>query len=246
MDEGVGAVEDSLKGLLSLRKLCILISVFGTAIAYGLQGNAYLFSGCERQLHSMRPGDSMNLWEGHERPGTQKEGKIGSPRALIRFLLFCCCRCCFWWASLLRCIVVNGTVGIVESIGNSSEVGLATALGSGGQVRANPSRNSRNRACAGVLECTEDCGNKVQPWVHYFKAPRSSMCPDWPTILKPGPRLCSSGASSQGMHACERWVPQRIAMSGLLIRARRKRIRESSSEVWSPVYFSILLRKRGR
>ncbi|OLP93901.1 hypothetical protein AK812_SmicGene24134 [Symbiodinium microadriaticum] len=93
-------------------KLCILISVFGTAIAYGLQGNAYLFSGCERQLHSMRPGDSMNLWEGHE------------------------------------CIVVNGTVGIVESIGNSSEVGLATALGSGG-----------------VLECTEDCGNKAGVYV---------------------------------------------------------------------------------
>ena len=83
MDEGVGAVEDSLKGLLSLRKLCILISVFGTAIAYGLQGNAYLFSGCERQMHSMRPGDSMNLWEGHERPGTKKS-KSGSPRALIR------------------------------------------------------------------------------------------------------------------------------------------------------------------
>ncbi|CAE7437187.1 unnamed protein product [Symbiodinium sp. CCMP2592] len=88
-------------------KLCILISVFGTAIAYGLQGNAYLFSGCERQLHSMPPGDSMNLWAGHE------------------------------------CVVVNGTVGIVETIGNSSEVGVATALGSGG-----------------VLECTEDCGNK--------------------------------------------------------------------------------------
>ena len=56
------------RGLLcALRKLCILISVFGTAIAYGLQGNAYLFSGCERQLHSMPPGDSMNLWAGHER-----------------------------------------------------------------------------------------------------------------------------------------------------------------------------------
>lgn len=47
-----------------------------------------------------------------------------------------------------ECIVVNGTVGIVESLGNSSEVGLATALGSGG-----------------VLECTEDCGNKAGVYV---------------------------------------------------------------------------------
>ncbi|CAE7576016.1 unnamed protein product [Symbiodinium natans] len=46
-------------------KLCLLISVLGTAVAYGLQGNAYLFSQCERQLHSIGAGDQMNLWEGH-------------------------------------------------------------------------------------------------------------------------------------------------------------------------------------
>ncbi|CAE7162946.1 unnamed protein product [Symbiodinium pilosum] len=47
-------------------KLCILISVFGTAIAYGLQGNAYLFSGCERQQYALGPSQEMNLWNGHQ------------------------------------------------------------------------------------------------------------------------------------------------------------------------------------
>ena len=46
-------------------KLCLLISVLGTAVAYGIQGNAYLLGGCDRQLHSLGPGDEMALWPGH-------------------------------------------------------------------------------------------------------------------------------------------------------------------------------------
>mmetsp|Transcript_11302 Transcript_11302/g.19783 ORF Transcript_11302/g.19783 Transcript_11302/m.19783 type:complete len:635 (+) Transcript_11302:49-1953(+) len=46
-------------------KLCLLISVLGTAVAYGLQGNSHLFSGCERTLHTLGPGETMVLWEGH-------------------------------------------------------------------------------------------------------------------------------------------------------------------------------------
>ena len=37
-----------------------------------LQGNAYLFSQCERQLHSIGAGDQMNLWEGHMRLGRRR------------------------------------------------------------------------------------------------------------------------------------------------------------------------------
>ncbi|CAJ1451229.1 unnamed protein product, partial [Effrenium voratum] len=47
-------------------KLCVLISVLGTAVAYGVQGNAYLLSGCAKETYTLAANETMTLWTGHE------------------------------------------------------------------------------------------------------------------------------------------------------------------------------------
>jgi len=47
-------------------KVTLLVSVIGSAIAYGIQGNSHYLSGCHRESYTLSMGDTLQLWEGHE------------------------------------------------------------------------------------------------------------------------------------------------------------------------------------
>lgn len=47
-------------------KVTLLVSVLGSVVAYGIQGNSHYLSGCERQSYTLNMGDTLQLWEGHD------------------------------------------------------------------------------------------------------------------------------------------------------------------------------------
>ncbi|CAK8987087.1 unnamed protein product [Durusdinium trenchii] len=47
-------------------KVCVLVSVLGSSIAYAMQGNSHYLSGCARANYALQGGETLQLWEGHE------------------------------------------------------------------------------------------------------------------------------------------------------------------------------------